>query len=153
MSAEEEDFARAIVARGKKQNGKFVFESHLPIELDQSNSAFAHIGLLMGDEELLEAFIQESPLLLESSNSVIKQWQKEPRNDVHPKQLQRYLSILKNSAYLTSLFPIADLTGHTESLVSLVIDNKFEIEIATERYTAQASLKALYDPNGMKMRI
>ena len=84
--------------------------------------------IMMGDEELLEAFIQESPLLLESSNSVIKQWQKEPRNDVHPKQLQRYLNILKNSAYLTSLFPIADLTGHAESLVSLVIDNKFEID-------------------------
>ncbi|MFM1570565.1 MAG: FAD-dependent oxidoreductase [Porticoccaceae bacterium] len=28
---------------------------------------------------------------------------------------------------------------------------KFEIEIATERYTAQASLKALYDPAGKKM--
>jgi hypothetical protein len=26
--------------------------SHLPVELDQANSAFAHIGLLMGDEEL-----------------------------------------------------------------------------------------------------
>jgi len=30
---------------------------------------------------------------------------------------------------------------------------KFEIEIATERYTAQASLKALYDPGGKKMEM
>jgi len=30
---------------------------------------------------------------------------------------------------------------------------KFEIEIATERYAAQASLKALYDPGGKKMKL
>jgi hypothetical protein len=53
------DFVAALIDRGKlysrghvQEDGKFRFVSHLPIELDQSNSAFAHIGLLMGDEEL-----------------------------------------------------------------------------------------------------
>ena len=45
------DFVAALKNRGKL-NTKGRFVSHLPIELDQSNSAFAHIGLLMGDEEL-----------------------------------------------------------------------------------------------------
>ena len=81
---------------------------------------------MKGNKELLEAFTHESAVLLASSNTAIKQWQKEPSNDMHPKQLQRYLSTIKNSAYLSSTFPIADLTRHTESLVSLVNDNKFE---------------------------
>ena len=81
---------------------------------------------MKGNKELLEAFTHESAVLLASSNTAIKQWQKEPSNDMHPKQLQRYLSTLKNGAYLSSTFPIADLTRHTESLVSLVNDNKFE---------------------------
>ena len=33
-------------------DGKMYYLSHLPVELDQSNSAFAHIGLLMGNKEL-----------------------------------------------------------------------------------------------------
>ena len=81
---------------------------------------------MKGNKELLEAFTHESAVLLASSNTAIKQWQKEPSNDMHPKQLQRYLSTIKNGAYLSSTFPIADLTRHTESLVSLVNDNKFE---------------------------
>ena len=81
---------------------------------------------MKGNKELLEAFTHESAVLLASSNTAIKQWQKEPSNCVHPKQLQRYLSTIKNGAYLSSIFPIADLTRHTESLVSLVNDNKFE---------------------------
>ena len=81
---------------------------------------------MKGNKELLEAFTHESAVLLASSNTAIKQWQKEPSNDLHPKQLQRYLSTIKNGAYLSSTFPIADLTRHTESLVSLVNDNKFE---------------------------
>jgi len=40
-----------LKSRGKLKTKKR-FVSHLPVELDQSNSAFAHIGLLMGDEEL-----------------------------------------------------------------------------------------------------
>jgi chemosensory pili system protein ChpA (sensor histidine kinase/response regulator) len=78
------------------------------------------------NKELLEAFTQESAVLLRLSNTAIKQWQKEPRNSLHPKQLQRYLSTIKNGAYLTSTFPIANLTSHTESIVSLMDDNKFE---------------------------
>ena len=81
---------------------------------------------MKGNKELLEAFTHESAVLLASSNTAIKQWQKEPSNCIHPKQLQRYLSTIKNGAYLSSIFPIADLTRHTESLVSLVNDNKFE---------------------------
>ena len=81
---------------------------------------------MKGNKELLEVFTHESAVLLASSNTAIKQWQKEPSNDMHPKQLQRYLSTIKNGAYLSSTFPIADLTRHTESLVSLVNDNKFE---------------------------
>ena len=81
---------------------------------------------MKANEELLETFTQESAALLESSNAAIRQWQKEPRNNVHSKQLQRYLSTIKNGAYLTSLLPIANLTLHIESLVSLVNDNKFE---------------------------
>jgi hypothetical protein len=38
--------------KGKIVDGRIEFYSHLPVELDQANSAFAHIGLLMGDEEL-----------------------------------------------------------------------------------------------------
>ena len=45
------DFVAALKSRGKLKSKKR-FVSHLPVELDQSNSAFAHIGLLMGDEEL-----------------------------------------------------------------------------------------------------
>jgi len=45
------DFVAALKNRGKLE-AKKRFVSHLPVELDQSNSAFAHIGLLMGDEEL-----------------------------------------------------------------------------------------------------
>ena len=45
------DFVAALKNRGKLK-AKKRFVSHLPVELDQSNSAFAHIGLLMGDEEL-----------------------------------------------------------------------------------------------------
>jgi hypothetical protein len=45
------DFVAALKSRGKLKTKKR-FVSHLPVELDQSNSAFAHIGLLMGDEEL-----------------------------------------------------------------------------------------------------
>ena len=81
---------------------------------------------MKGNKELLEVFTHESAVLLASSNTAIKQWQKEPSNCIHPKQLQRYLSTIKNGAYLSSIFPIADLTRHTESLVSLVDDNKFE---------------------------
>ena len=81
---------------------------------------------MKGNKELLEAFTHESAELLVSSNTAIKQWQKEPSNCIHPKQLQRYLSTIKNGAYLSSIFPIADLTRHTESLVSLANDNKFE---------------------------
>ena len=81
---------------------------------------------MKANEELLEAFTQESAVLLVSSNTAIKQWQKEPNNNLHPIQLQLYLSTIKNGAYLTSTFPIADLTRHTESLVSLVNDNQFE---------------------------
>jgi chemosensory pili system protein ChpA (sensor histidine kinase/response regulator) len=81
---------------------------------------------MKANEELLEAFTQESAVLLVSSNTAIKQWQKEPNNNLHPIQLQLYLSTIKNGAYLTSTFPIADLTRHTESLVSLVNDGKFE---------------------------
>ena len=51
------DFVAALQKRGKKgrgyvQDGKIYYLSHLPVELDQSNSAFAHIGLLMGNKEL-----------------------------------------------------------------------------------------------------
>jgi hypothetical protein len=45
------DFVAALKKR-VKLNAKKRFVSHLPVELDQSNSAFAHIGLLMGDEAL-----------------------------------------------------------------------------------------------------
>jgi len=45
------DFVAALKNR-VKLNTKKRFVSHLPVELDQSNSAFAHIGLLMGDEAL-----------------------------------------------------------------------------------------------------
>jgi len=89
-------------------------------------SPLVKVVAMKGNKELLEAFTHESAVLLASSNTAIKQWQKEPSNDLHPKQLQRYLSTIKNGAYLSSTFPIADLTRHTESLVSLVNDNKFE---------------------------
>ena len=89
-------------------------------------SPLVKVVAMKGNKELLEAFTHESAVLLASSNTAIKQWQKEPSNDMHPKQLQRYLSTIKNGAYLSSTFPIADLTRHTESLVSLVNDNKFE---------------------------
>jgi len=52
------DFVKALHRRGNRKgsgyvkDGKMYYLSHLPVELDQSNSAFAHIGLLMGDEEL-----------------------------------------------------------------------------------------------------
>jgi len=38
--------------KGELVDGRVEVYSHLPVELDQANSAFAHIGLLMGDQEL-----------------------------------------------------------------------------------------------------
>jgi len=33
--------------------GEMVFATHLPVEMDQSNSAYQHIGMMMGDEQLM----------------------------------------------------------------------------------------------------
>ena len=51
---EQERFFAALKERGHLHNRNITFSSHLPIELDQSNSAFAHIGLLMNDVDLQE---------------------------------------------------------------------------------------------------
>ena len=58
-------------------------------------SPLVKVVAMKGNKELLEAFTHESAVLLASSNTAIKQWQKEPSNDLHPKQLQRYLSTIK----------------------------------------------------------
>ncbi len=40
--------------RGKfGPGGEMVFSTHLPVEMDQSNSAYQHIGMMMGDEQLM----------------------------------------------------------------------------------------------------
>ena len=40
--------------RGTIIDGEVAFSTHLPVELDQSNSAFQHIALMMGDKKLQE---------------------------------------------------------------------------------------------------
>ena len=37
-----------------EEEGRAVFISHLPIEMDQSNSAYQHIGGLMNDKKMME---------------------------------------------------------------------------------------------------
>ena len=40
--------------RGAIGDGELTFQTHLPVELDQSNSAFQHIALMMDDKDLQE---------------------------------------------------------------------------------------------------
>ena len=44
---------RGSTGRGDIVDGVIVFPTHLPVEMDQSNSAYQHIGMMMGDEQLM----------------------------------------------------------------------------------------------------
>ncbi|MFW5450990.1 MAG: Hpt domain-containing protein [Methylophagaceae bacterium] len=81
-----------------------------------------------GDLELLEAFTEECAELLESSGNAIKLWQQDNANQDASMQLQRDLHTIKGGARLTGISPIADLTHHTESLVSSTIDNPDKLD-------------------------
>jgi hypothetical protein len=44
---------RERTGRGDIVDGEIVFPTHLPVEMDQSNSAYQHIAMMMGDEKLM----------------------------------------------------------------------------------------------------
>ena len=44
---------RESTGRGAIVDGKIAFPTHLPVEMDQSNSAYQHIAMMMGDEQLM----------------------------------------------------------------------------------------------------
>ena len=83
------------------------------------------------DTEVLEAFTEECAELLESSGNAIKTWQQNHHDQEAEMQLQRDLHTIKGGARLAAITPIADLTHHTESLMSVgiahrdMLDNQF----------------------------
>lgn len=94
-----------------------------PADIASSSKNVGVFIVKQDNSELLDAFTEECAELLESSHIAINNWQKDHNDSEAAHQLQRVLHTLKGSARLTDIFPIADLTHHTESLVSLIVEN------------------------------
>jgi chemosensory pili system protein ChpA (sensor histidine kinase/response regulator) len=74
------------------------------------------------DEELLEIFLEENTVNLETSDSALHRWRESADDGEALAELQRALHTMKGGARMADLTPIGDLAHAVESLIIAIVE-------------------------------
>jgi chemosensory pili system protein ChpA (sensor histidine kinase/response regulator) len=105
-----------------------------PVSYLQENEYFE----VVGDEELLEIFIEEGRELLEALETSYARWEQAPDDEENNGEIKRTLHTLKGSSRLAGVNPIGDLSHGLENLFERILSKEISVDHKLRHLVRQA---------------